>query len=99
MHRFKSYMVDNEKSARTQRIVQEFVYCLFRGEKTMPILYYFPLSPPCRAILLLGRLLNIDFDLRFLDITQGDQLKPDFIKVKENYSEIVEENTFLPISK
>lgn len=75
-------MVDNKKSAtRTRRIVEEFVSCLFRGEKTMPILHYLPPSPPCRAVLLLGRLLNIDFDLRFIDLLKGDHLKPEYIEV------------------
>lgn len=74
-------MVDNRKSTRTQRIVEEFVFCLFRGEKTMPILHYLPPSAPCRAVLLLGKLLNIDFDLRFIDLMKGEHLKPEFIEV------------------
>lgn len=73
---------DNRKITRTQRIVEEFVSCLFRGEKMMPILHYIPPSPPCRAVLLLGRLLNIDFDLRLVDLMQGEHLKPEFIEVK-----------------
>lgn len=75
-------MVDHKKPTRTRRIVEEFVYCLFRGEKVMPVLHYLPPSPPCRAVLLLGRLLNIEFDLRLLDVTKGEQLKPEFIEVK-----------------
>lgn len=75
-------MVDNKKqAARTRRIVEEFVLCLFRGEKTMPILHYIPPSPPCRAVLLVGRLLNIDFDLQLVDVLKGDHLKPEFIEV------------------
>lgn len=76
-------MVDHKKAAtRTRRIVEEFVFCLFRGEKMMPVLHYLPPSAPCRAVLLLGRLLNIDFDLRLIDITKGEQLKPEFVEVK-----------------
>lgn len=75
-------MVDTKKStARTIRIVEEFVSCLFRGEKTMPVLFSYPLSPPCRAVLLLGRLLNIEFDLRITDISKGENLLPEFVKV------------------
>lgn len=47
----------------------------------MPVLHYLPPSPPCRAVLLLGRLLNIEFDLRLLDILKGEHLKPEFIEV------------------
>lgn len=75
-------MVDHKKAARTRRIVEEFVFCLFRGEKTMPVLYYLPPSPPCRVVLLLGRLLNINFDLRFIDLLKGEHLKPEFVEVK-----------------
>lgn len=74
-------MVDIKKTTRTRRIVEEFVSCLFRGEKTMPILFYYPLSAPCRAVLLLGRLMNIEFDLKIVDITKGENLLPQFIKV------------------
>lgn len=78
-------MVDSKKVARTRRIVEEFVFCLFRGEKTMPILHYLPQSAPCRAVLLLGKLLNIDFDLRFVDLLNGEHLKPEFIEVRGNH--------------
>lgn len=65
----------------TEKIVEDFVFGLFRGDKMMPILYYLPPSPPCRAVLLLGRMTNIDFDLRVTDILAGDQMKPEFIQV------------------
>lgn len=74
-------MVDSKISIRTRRIVEEFVACLFRGEKTMPILFYYPLSAPCRAVLLLGRLLNIEFELRLVDISKEENLLPEFVKV------------------
>lgn len=80
-------MVDNNhhhkthNRARVHRIVEEFVYCLFSGEKIMPILHYAPLSPPCRAVLLLGRMLNLEFDLRFVDVLKGENMKPEFIEV------------------
>lgn len=47
----------------------------------MPILHYLPPSAPCRAVLLLGKLLNIEFDLRFIDLMKGEHLKPEFIEV------------------
>lgn len=65
----------------TEAIVKQFVYCLFRGHKMPPVLYYLPPSPPCRAVLLLGKLLGIDFDLKPVDVLQGDQFKSDFVEV------------------
>lgn len=73
--------INNNHRSRTRKIVEEFVSCLFRGEKVMPILHYAPLSPPCRSVLLLGRILNIDFDLRLVDVLKGDNMKPEFIEV------------------
>lgn len=75
----KSNKIHNR--CRTHKIVEEFVSCLFRGEKVMPILHYAPLSPPCRSVLLLGRILNIEFDLRVIDVLKGDNMKPEFIEV------------------
>uniref|UniRef100_A0A1B0CQY6 glutathione transferase n=1 Tax=Lutzomyia longipalpis TaxID=7200 RepID=A0A1B0CQY6_LUTLO len=52
----------------------------------MPVkLYYLPESPPCRTILLLGRLLKIDFDLKIVNILDGDQLKPDFVQLNPQH--------------
>lgn len=68
-------------SNETEKNVEDFVFGLIRGDKMMPILYYLPPSPPCRAVLLLGRLANIDFELKVTDILAGDQMKPEFIQV------------------
>lgn len=72
-------MVDKE--TRTRKIVEQFVYCLFSGEKMMPVLHYLPPSAPCRAVLLLGRMLNVEFDLRVVNILEGEQLTPEYIAV------------------
>lgn len=65
----------------TQKVVEQFVYCLFRGQQMMPVLYYLAPSPPCRAVLLLGRMLEIEFDLKALNVMEGEHLKPDFVQV------------------
>lgn len=77
-------MVDNSKTKanNTRKIVEEFVYCLFRGEMMMPVLHYLPPSPPCRAVLLLGRMLNIEFDLKQVNLMEGEHLKPEFIQAR-----------------
>lgn len=67
----------------TKEIVEKFVFALFRGRNNMmPILYYFPPSPPCRAVLLLGRMIGLDFDLKSVSVLEGEQLKPDYVQVK-----------------
>lgn len=67
----------------TKEIVEKFVFALFRGRNNMmPILYYFPPSPPCRAVLLLGKMIGLDFDLRSVSVLEGEQLKPDYVQVK-----------------
>lgn len=66
---------------KTRKIVEQFVICLFRGDNIMPVLYYLPPSPPCRAVLMLGRIIGIDFDLRAINVLEGDNRKPEFVQV------------------
>jgi glutathione S-transferase len=44
--------------------------------------YYLPPSPPCRAVLLLAKRLGIEFNLKTINILAGEQLTPEFIKVR-----------------
>lgn len=44
--------------------------------------YYLPPSPPCRGVLLLARILGIDFNLKTLNILEGEHMKKDFLEVK-----------------
>lgn len=83
----KSRMVDNSKSKanNTRKIVEEFVYCLFRGEVMMPVLHYLPPSPPSRAVLLLGRMLNVEFELKQVNLMEGEHLKPEFLQVYNSF--------------
>lgn len=82
-------MVD--KAARTRKIVEEFVFLLFRGESMLPVLHFFQPSPPCRSVLLLSRMLNIEFDEKIINVLEGDQLKPEYIEVssKSNINKLV----------
>lgn len=49
----------------------------------MPIdLYYVPGSAPCRSVLLAAKALGVDLNLKYLDLMKGEQLTPEFIKVK-----------------
>ncbi|KAL5283288.1 hypothetical protein ACFFRR_005895 [Megaselia abdita] len=69
----------------TRRIVEEFVFYILRGGKMPPILYYLPPSPPCRCILLLGKMLDINFDLKVLNIMEGEHMKPDFVSMNPQH--------------
>ncbi|XP_061406885.1 glutathione S-transferase 1-like [Lethenteron reissneri] len=42
------------------------------------VLYWFPMSAPCRAVLMLCRELGLSTELRVVDLMKGDQLKDDF---------------------
>lgn len=51
----------------------------------MPIdLYQLTGSPPCRAVLLTAAALEVDLNLKKVDLATGEHLKPEFIKVIRN---------------
>ncbi|XP_032294959.1 glutathione S-transferase D7 isoform X1 [Drosophila virilis] len=72
---------------RTEQIVTEFVYCLLirGGKMSTPVLYYLPPSPPCRSILLLAKMLGLDFELKIVNIMEGEQLKPNFVAMNPQH--------------
>jgi len=48
----------------------------------MPIdLYSFQMSPPCRAVLMTAKQLNINLNVKTIDLTENQQLKPEFLKL------------------
>ncbi|CRL07086.1 CLUMA_CG020085, isoform A [Clunio marinus] len=49
-------------------------------------LYYLPTSPPCRAVLLLGRILGLDFNLRLTNIQEGEHMKKDFLELNPTHT-------------
>lgn len=71
------------RTQSTESVVKQFVYLLFRGQLMTPVLYYVPPSPPCRAVLMLGKMLGIDFDLKLLNIQEGEQFKAEFVEVRK----------------
>lgn len=44
-------------------------------------LYYMPVSPASRAVVLLAKAINIDLELKQIDISRGEQMTPEFLKV------------------
>lgn len=66
---------------RVEIIVKEFLNSVLRGDQMLPVLYYFPISPPCRAVLLLSRMLNLKLDLKLINVLEGKHLKQEFLDV------------------
>lgn len=50
--------------------------------------YYYPVSPPCRAVLLTARLLGLKVELVLINIMEGEQKSPEFIKVSLTNGEL-----------
>ena len=48
----------------------------------MPIdLYYMVESPPCRTVLMVANRLNIELNLKTLDLSKGEHLNPEFVEL------------------
>lgn len=46
-----------------------------------PILYYTPLSQPCRSVLLAAATIGVDLELKPINLVAGEHLTPEFLKV------------------
>jgi hypothetical protein len=44
-------------------------------------LYFMNISPPCRAVLMTAKHLNIEFNEKQIDLLNGEHLSPQFVKV------------------
>ncbi|XP_017773783.1 PREDICTED: glutathione S-transferase 1-like [Nicrophorus vespilloides] len=44
-------------------------------------LYYVPSSPPCRAVLLTARAIDLKMNLNFINVMEGEQFEPYFLKM------------------
>ncbi|RWS30527.1 Glutathione S-transferase 1:-like isoform C [Leptotrombidium deliense] len=52
----------------------------------MPIdLYYMPASSPCRAVIMTAKHLNIDLNLKQLNMMEKEHLKPEFVKLNPQH--------------
>jgi len=48
-------------------------------------LYLMPASGPCRAVLMVGKELGIEFNLKVLDLMKGEQNSPEFVKINPQH--------------
>nr|WEU54063.1 glutathione s-transferase delta-2 [Protohermes costalis] len=49
-------------------------------------IYYFPPSPPCRSVLMVGKALGIKFNLKNLNVLEGEHMSPDFVKINPQHT-------------
>jgi len=49
-------------------------------------LYYMSLSPPCRAVLMATKQMNIKVNLKTIDLRNGEQNSPEFLKLNPAHS-------------
>ena len=38
-------------------------------------------SPPCRAVFIVAKALGLDYNLKAVDLLNGEQMKPEFLKL------------------
>lgn len=46
-----------------------------------PTLYYIHTSPPCRAVLLAAKALDVELDLKLVNLRKREHYTPEFLKV------------------
>ncbi|KAH8401188.1 hypothetical protein KR009_003559 [Drosophila setifemur] len=51
-----------------------------------PVLYYAPRSPPCRAVLLTAAALDLELDLRLVNVKAGEHLSAEFLKLNPQHT-------------
>lgn len=50
-----------------------------------PLLYYTPMSPPSRSVLLTAAALDLELELKDIKISEGEHLEPEFLKVSSMF--------------
>ena len=49
-------------------------------------LYYVPISPPCRAVMMTAFAVGVDVNLKIVDLLGGEQMKPEFLKINRQHN-------------
>lgn len=49
-----------------------------------PILYSWPFSPPVRAVWLTARFIELDMEIKLIDVFKMEHLSPEYLKVSTN---------------
>ncbi|XP_076034907.1 glutathione S-transferase 1-like [Oratosquilla oratoria] len=48
-------------------------------------LYHMPMSPPCRAVLLMAKVVGADINPKIVNIFEGEQMDPDFVAINPQH--------------
>ncbi|KAH8247717.1 hypothetical protein KR038_008914, partial [Drosophila bunnanda] len=48
--------------------------------------YYHPCSAPCRSVMMTAKALGVDLNLKLLKVMDGEQLKPEFVKLNPQHT-------------
>uniref|UniRef100_A0A0A9WWR9 Glutathione S-transferase 1, isoform D n=2 Tax=Lygus hesperus TaxID=30085 RepID=A0A0A9WWR9_LYGHE len=72
--------------ARPVEIILFVVSAALQTLAGKPDLYFFTPSPPCRVVMMTAKVLGADLNLKMTDIMNGDQLKPEFLKINPQHT-------------
>lgn len=61
--------------------IKQKICCIGGKMSNKLTLYNLDVSPPCRAVRIIAKLLNVEFEIRNIDLSKGEQLQESFIKV------------------
>ncbi|GAB1866632.1 Glutathione S-transferase 1, isoform D [Camponotus japonicus] len=63
----------------------------------MPIdCYYLPPSPPCRTVMLLAKALGIHFNIKIINVLNGEQMNPEFLQINpQHVIPTIDDNGFI----
>lgn len=65
VHRYETTPVDTSKKNVTKKIT----------------LYYLSESPPCRSVLLTAKAIGLELNLKTVDLSAGEHMRPEFMQV------------------
>jgi len=56
------------------------------ASSSKPTLYYYPLSAPCRAVMMTAKSINLQLDMKLVDLLKGEQKGEAFIKINPDHT-------------
>jgi len=56
------------------------------SNRVKPTLYIFPLSAPCRAVMMTAKAANINLDVKIIDLLKGEQKEEAFLKINPDHT-------------
>jgi len=56
------------------------------SSKGKPTFYYFPLSAPCRAVMMTAKSINLQMDMKKVDLMKGEQKEAEFLKINPDHT-------------